>query len=87
MPVLGLECDGDYLNRYMICLQLLYNFVQLQQIFLKSTTGYVRPTCRKRDPIFNFKKKKEKKKEKEKVIKILQELYISCKRIIYHLNH
>jgi hypothetical protein len=49
-------------------------FVQLQQLFLKPTIEYIRSTSRKRDSMASLKKKKE-------VVRVIQELHKSCKRI------
>jgi hypothetical protein len=47
-------------------------------LFLRSTIGYLRLTCRKTNPMVNHKKKKKKmKKKKKKLI-----LYKSCTKIV-----
>jgi hypothetical protein len=50
-------------------------------LFLRSTIGYLRLTCRKTNPMVNHKKKKKKKKKmKNKNKKLI--LYKSCTKIV-----
>jgi hypothetical protein len=52
----------------MFLAQLLYNS---NNFFLRSTIEYLEPTCRKTNPMVDYKKKKFKKKKKIKKIIII----------------
>jgi hypothetical protein len=63
----------------MFLAQISYNFCTiLTTFFLRSTIGYLRPTCRKTDTMVHHKKKKRKEKK-------LLELYESCTTIFFFL--
>jgi hypothetical protein len=53
-------------------------------LFLRSTIGYLRLTCRKTNPMVNHKKKKKKNEEEEEEVNIVQKLYENCTTIISH---